>query len=81
MSHPNPMHSRCGLEDCDCGYVIEVLQSTLKEASVQLQGAAELLREIAGEGDDSWAAEKATQCEAADKQARAAIQASERRVM
>jgi len=22
MSHPNPMHSRCGLEDCSCEYTI-----------------------------------------------------------
>lgn len=26
MSNPNPMHSRCGLEDCDCGYVIDKLR-------------------------------------------------------
>lgn len=22
MSHPYPIHSRCGLEDCDCEYTI-----------------------------------------------------------
>lgn len=30
MSNPNPMHSRCGLEDCDCGYVIEKLVKGLE---------------------------------------------------
>lgn len=30
MSNPNPMHSRCGLEDCDCGYVIEKLVKALR---------------------------------------------------
>ena len=28
--HPNPMNSRCGLEDCDCGYVIEKLEEVVK---------------------------------------------------
>lgn len=31
-SHPNPMHSRCGLEDCDCGYVIEKQTAALRQA-------------------------------------------------
>ena len=31
MSTSNPMHSRCGLEDCDCGYVIERLVMRLEE--------------------------------------------------
>ncbi|KKL10452.1 hypothetical protein LCGC14_2555670 [marine sediment metagenome] len=32
MGNPNPMNSRCGLEDCDCGYVIEKLLTALKRA-------------------------------------------------
>ena len=31
-THTNPMHSRCGLEDCDCGYVIEKLVLALEHA-------------------------------------------------
>ena len=31
-ANPNPMNSRCGLEDCDCGYVIEKLVTALKRA-------------------------------------------------
>ena len=27
----NPMNSRCGLEDCDCGYVIDRLRDLLLE--------------------------------------------------
>lgn len=30
MSNPNPMHSRCGLEDCDCEYTIGKLVKTLE---------------------------------------------------
>ena len=29
--HRNPMRSRCGLEDCDCGYVIELLVLALED--------------------------------------------------
>lgn len=33
-STANPMNSRCGLEDCDCGYVIEKLISGLESAAL-----------------------------------------------
>ena len=29
-ANPNPMHSRCGLEDCDCEYTIEELLTALE---------------------------------------------------
>jgi hypothetical protein len=29
VSNPNPVHSRCGLEDCDCEYTIEKLTRAL----------------------------------------------------
>ena len=31
MSNPNPMHSRCGLEDCDCEYTIGYLLTALRQ--------------------------------------------------
>ncbi len=42
QSNPNPMNSRCGLEDCDCGYVIEKLQVLLQEclATIRRRNAA-----------------------------------------
>ena len=31
MNNPNPMNSRCGLADCDCGYTIEKLLTALEK--------------------------------------------------
>ena len=30
VRNPNPMNSRCGLADCDCGYMIEQLDGALR---------------------------------------------------
>ena len=37
MSNPNPMNSRCGLEDCDCGYVIDSILSKMHEIRDMIQ--------------------------------------------
>jgi len=53
------------------------LLEALEIAEIQLDGAAELLSEIGGDGeDDKWATEKAIQCGDAAMQARKAIHAA-----
>ena len=37
MSNPNPMNSRCGLEDCDCEYTIGGLLRRLEIIAEQAQ--------------------------------------------
>ncbi len=36
MDNPNPMNSRCGLEDCDCGHMIEKLVKALEKITERM---------------------------------------------
>lgn len=44
MSHPNPMHSRCGLEDCFCEYTIGGLLRRLEMIAEQATTTVKQLR-------------------------------------
>ena len=44
MSHPNPMHSRCGLTDCDCEYTIGGLLRRLELIAEEATATVKLTR-------------------------------------
>lgn len=56
MSNPNPMHSRCGLEDCDCEYTIGYLLIALKAF---LNGDASVSHMAVTYSNARWAVAKA----------------------
>ena len=53
MSNPNPMNSRCGLEDCDCEYTIGGLLRRLELVAEMCTHTVEGIRSACTDNDVS----------------------------
>jgi hypothetical protein len=50
MTNPNPMNSRCGLEDCDCEYTIGGLLRRLEVIAEESLATVKLTRDAHTDG-------------------------------